>query len=203
MTKMNLETRNIDAIQPYEKNPRINEHAVQSVADSISAFGFRQPIVVDGDGVIIVGHTRWKAAQLLGLDSVPVIVAADLTPEQAKAYRLADNKTGELAEWDMELLPVELSELQACGEIDLTALGFNLDDLDDLLSGMDENEPDPQAVNGESSGGASQGAKYMRLDEFTIPLTDAEVDLLKTRLADYLDANGTLYGFIGEVFDVA
>jgi hypothetical protein len=201
MTKMNLETRKIDAIQPYEKNPRINEHAVAAVADSISAFGFRQPIVVDADGVIIVGHTRWKAAQLLGLDTVPVIVAADLTPEQAKAYRLADNKTGELAEWDMEILPVELSDLQQSGEIDLSALGFNLDELDKLLTG-ELDEEDSQSVTNPDHDGSGSGAKFMRLDEYTIPLTDEEVELLKARLADYLNANGTLYGFIAEAFHV-
>src|SRR5918995_1308258 len=106
---MEIELWPITGIRPYENNPRINDDAVDSVAASIREFGFRQPIVVDSDGVIICGHTRWKAAQKLGLEKVPVHVATDLTPEQIKAYRIADNQTASLAEWDQELLPLELA----------------------------------------------------------------------------------------------
>ena len=120
---MNIELRPLANIKPYEKNPRINNAAVEAVARSIRDFGFRQPIVIDGDGVIVVGHTRWKAAKKLGLDKVPVHVARELTPEQARAYRIADNKTGDLATWDLELLPDELAELQAL-DVDLSLLGF-------------------------------------------------------------------------------
>ncbi|HBJ38540.1 MAG TPA: chromosome partitioning protein ParB, partial [Planctomycetaceae bacterium] len=86
--------------RPYESNPRVNDKAVDAVAASIKEYGFSQPIVVDTYGVIIVGHTRLKAAQKLGLEYVPVVVACHLTPEQARAYRIADNKTAELADWD-------------------------------------------------------------------------------------------------------
>ena len=89
---MQIAFRAIDDIKPYEKNPRVNDAAVDSVARSLKEFGFRQPIVVDEHGVIVVGHTRWKAAQKLGLAKVPVHVAKDLTREQIKAYRIADNK---------------------------------------------------------------------------------------------------------------
>jgi ParB-like chromosome segregation protein Spo0J len=95
-------------ITPYSGNPRLNDDAVAAVAASIREFGFRQPIVVDAEGVIICGHTRWKAAQHLGLEKVPVHVAKDLTPEQIKAYRIADNQTAELAEWNYDPLPIEL-----------------------------------------------------------------------------------------------
>ena len=94
--------------------------------------GFRQPIVVDEDGVIIVGHTRYKAAKKLGLEKVPVHVAKGLTPAQVKAYRLADNKTSELAEWDYDLLPIELSQLGEM-DFDLDLIGFSQDDLAKLL----------------------------------------------------------------------
>lgn len=130
---MKIELRKVSAITPYESNPRVNDQSVDLVAKSIQEFGFRQPIVVDKDGVIVAGHTRWKAAQKAGLDLVPVHVAADLTTEQAKAYRLADNKLGELAEWDKELLPVEVKDLQAA-EYDLSLLGFSEDELASLLS---------------------------------------------------------------------
>lgn len=92
--KMKVFERNLDEIQPYEKNPRKNEAAVEPVAESLKEFGWQQPIVVDADGVIIAGHTRWKAAQRLGMKTAPVVIASDLSPEQVKAYRLADNKSG-------------------------------------------------------------------------------------------------------------
>jgi len=125
--------RPIDDLKPYDKNPRLNDGAVEAVAKSLREFGFRQPIVVDGDDVIIVGHTRWKAAKLLGLAQVPVHVADNLTPEQAKAYRIADNQTATIAEWDMELLPIELGELKAL-DFDMTLLGFDPDELIEAMA---------------------------------------------------------------------
>jgi len=143
---MKIELRPLAEIKPYEKNPRINDAAVEAVARSIREFGFRQPIVVDADGVIVVGHTRWKAAAKLGLDKVPVHVARELTPEQAKAYRIADNKTADLATWDLELLPGELAELQAL-DVDLSLLGFGEDELAELLDpGVKQGLTDPDDV---------------------------------------------------------
>src|SRR5262245_58214073 len=101
---MKVQLRNIWEIKPYAQNPRINDHAVAAVANSIREFGFRQAIVVDEEDVIIVGHTRYKAALKLGLQKVPIHVATGLTPAQVKAYRLADNKTAELADWDDDRL---------------------------------------------------------------------------------------------------
>lgn len=112
----------IKSIRPYEKNPRRNDEAVDAVAASIKEFGWQQPIVVDKDGVIIAGHTRYKAAKKLKCDTVPVVVADDLTEDQVKAYRLADNKTGELAEWDTALLGEELAEL---ADFDMSQFGFD------------------------------------------------------------------------------
>lgn len=112
--------KNIDDVIPYENNPRINDKAVEAVAASIKEFNFQNPIVIDTSNVIIAGHTRLKAAKLLGLDKVPCIVADDLTPEQIKAFRIADNKTAELAEWDFEKLEEELAEL--------AEMGFAMDD---------------------------------------------------------------------------
>jgi DNA modification methylase len=129
---MKVEMRKVSDIKPYEKNPRDNDAAVDAVARSIQEFGFRQPIVLDAEGVIIVGHTRWKAAQKLGLETVPVHVATDMTPAQIKAYRIADNKVAELAVWDMELLPIELSELRGM-DVDLAMLGFSGEELERML----------------------------------------------------------------------
>ncbi|MGQ9576403.1 MAG: ParB N-terminal domain-containing protein [Thermoguttaceae bacterium] len=143
---MKIELWEPGRIRPYDKNPRQNDQAVEAVARSIREYGFNQPIVVDVDGVIIVGHTRWKAAQKLGLEKVPVHVATDLTPEQVKAYRIADNKTAELAEWDYELLPIELGELQGMN-YDLGLLGFSAEELAKLLDpGVKEGLCDPDEV---------------------------------------------------------
>ena len=121
---MRVEERRLDQIQPYENNPRRNELAVEPVAESIAEFGWQQPIVVDADGVIIAGHTRWKAARRLGLETAPVIVASELSPEQVKAYRLADNKSGGVALWDDSLLNDELFGIQ---NIDMSLFGFDMD----------------------------------------------------------------------------
>lgn len=130
---MKIELRPLAEIKPYASNPRLNDAAVDAVAASLREFGFRQPIVVDADGVIICGHTRFKAAQKLGLEMVPVHVATDLTPAQIKAYRIADNKTSDLSDWDFDVLPTELLELQTL-DFDLGLLGFEPDELERLLN---------------------------------------------------------------------
>jgi ParB-like chromosome segregation protein Spo0J len=118
------------------------------VAASLSEFGFRQPIVVDEDGVIIAGHTRWKAATKLGLAKVPVHVATDLSPDQVRAYRLADNRTGEIAQWDLSILPIEINELRM-NEFDMDVLAFDEDELGQLLNaaqGVSEGLTDPDDI---------------------------------------------------------
>lgn len=116
--------KRLDEIFPYENNPRVNDGAVDAVANSIRDFGFLQPIVVDRDGIIIVGHTRYRAAAKLGLEEVPVVVAGDLSDKKAQAYRLADNKTGEISSWAFDKLMTELDALDQSG-IDLTPLRFH------------------------------------------------------------------------------
>jgi hypothetical protein len=143
---MNIELRKLSEIKLYKNNPRHNDDAVDAVAQSIREFGFRQPIVVDAEGVIVVGHTRYRAALKLGLEKVPVHVAIDLTPEQLKAYHIADNKTNELSDWNYDLLPIELGELQACN-YDLDLLGFDPDELAKLLDpGVKDGLCDPDEV---------------------------------------------------------
>jgi len=143
---MSVELRPLDAVRPYANNPRQNDDAVEAVAESIRRFGFRQPIVVDADGVIVAGHTRFRAAQRLGLATVPVHVATDLTPDEVRAYRLADNKTAELASWDDAMLSIELDALRGAG-IDWTLLGFDEEELAKLLAPAGtEGLTDPDAV---------------------------------------------------------
>jgi len=127
---------NVDELIPYNNNPRINDNAIGPVAESIKEFGFKVPVVIDENHVIICGHTRVLAAKSLNIKEVPCVVASDLSPEQIKAYRIADNKTGEIAEWNFELLPLELKDLQNMN-FDLSLLGFDADELDKLLNGED------------------------------------------------------------------
>ncbi len=122
--EMKVELWDISRLKPYPNNPRENESAVEPVARSIEEFGFQQPIVVDQEGTIIVGHTRVKAAKKLKLKKVPVVIADNLTPEQVKAYRLADNKTNELAQWNMEELKLELDNLKMNFAVDMADFGF-------------------------------------------------------------------------------
>ena len=126
---MKIVEKNIGDIFPYENNPRRNESAIEPVMKSIEQFGFKQPIVIDKDNVIIVGHTRWEAAQALGIKKVPCLVADDLSEEQVKAYRLADNKTAEFSSWDFA--PLE-EELEGISDIDMSEFGFDLTDINEL-----------------------------------------------------------------------
>lgn len=123
---MQIEEVNINELTPYSNNPRNNDSAVDAVAASIKEFGFKVPIIIDKDNVIVAGHTRLKAAQKIGLETVPCIKADDLTPEQLKAFRLADNKVSELASWDFDKLEEELTELDAL-DLDFNMSDFGFD----------------------------------------------------------------------------
>lgn len=138
---MNVIEKPINEVIPYEKNPRINDNAVPAVMKSIEEFGFKVPIVIDKNGTIVTGHTRLKAAKKLGMKTVPCIVADDLTPEQIKAFRLADNKVAEAAEWDMELLNEELD-----GIVDIDMSDFNFSDITDSPSSEDVVEDDGENI---------------------------------------------------------
>ena len=134
---MQVELMTVDELVPYAKNPRKNAPAVNYVANSIKEFGFRNPILIDENKVIIAGHTRLLAAKQLGIKRVPVIRVEDLTPEQVQAFRLADNKTGEFAEWDRSLLDEELADLR--GKLDMRDFGF----LDPRDQEIDEDDVPP------------------------------------------------------------
>ena len=150
---MEIKDLKITDLKPYEKNPRMNDNAVPYVANSIKEFGFKVPIIIDKKNVIVAGHTRYKAAQQLGLETVPCIIADDLTPKQIKAFRLADNKTAEKAEWETEFLSDELKELL---DVDMGAFGFEdvLDDLEEELEAQEDDyemelPEDPRAKTGQ------------------------------------------------------
>ena len=142
---MKIEERKLGDLKPYENNPRKNDEAVNAVVKSIEEFGFKNPIIIDKDDVIIAGHTRYKAAKKLGLEKVPTIKAEDLTPEQVKAFRLADNKVSEIAAWDMTALGEELKDIS---EIDMSDFGFDLslfEDDEELDEDVDEFEEEVES----------------------------------------------------------
>jgi len=144
---MNIELVDVAAVREYDNNPRIiSDSTVDAVAASIRQFGFRNPVLLDKDDVLIAGHTRLRAAKKLGMTQVPAMRANDLTPEQVRAYRIADNRLAELAEWDKTLLPLELEAIRAAGT-DLSLLGFDEESLAQLLdSGVQGGQTDPDAV---------------------------------------------------------
>jgi len=134
---MEIKMIKIEDLKPYENNPRNNDNAVEYVKNSIKKFGFKVPLVIDKNNVIVTGHTRYRASQELGLKEVPCIIADDLTEKQIKAFRIADNKTNDMAEWNDDLLSIELKDVME--DIDMTDFGFGDFELSML---MDDMEPD-------------------------------------------------------------
>ena len=133
--------KQVSALHPYERNPRKNRDAVKAVAASIEAFGFKVPIVVDSNCTIIAGHTRLMAAKQLGMKEVPCVIADDLSEDQIKAFRLADNRVGEMATWDQDLLPMELADIV----MPMTDFGFQTVSPDDFSTefALDDGEKKP------------------------------------------------------------
>ena len=141
---MKIVNKKVDDLIPYENNPRYNDEAVEYVANSIKEFGFKVPIIIDKNNVIVAGHTRYKASLELGLEEVPTIVADDLTEEQVKAFRLADNKVSEKAEWNFNMLDAELADL----DIDMEDFGFEKLDIneEDFGTGFNLKEGDREPI---------------------------------------------------------
>ena len=174
---MNIINMNITELKPYEKNPRINDNAVEYVANSIKEFGFKVPIVIDQNYVIVAGHTRLKAAKQLGLKEIPVIIADDLTPEQIKAFRLADNKTAEFATWDNDLLLGELMDLKT-ESFDMLPFGF----IDESES-YQEVEEDDYEINFPDEPISKYGDVY-KLGDHVLMCGDSTKEDVKTLMND-------------------
>lgn len=139
MKRLEIKYINIKDIKPYKKNPRKNEQAIPYVSESIKQFGFKNPIIIDKNNIIVCGHTRYRSAEKLGIKEIPCIYADDLTEEQVKAFRLADNKVSDYATWDNKLLLEELDDLQ---DLDIFT-GFEISD----IFGEELNEKDMNIVN--------------------------------------------------------
>lgn len=141
---MEIKMIKIEDLVPYENNPRNNDGAVEYVANSIKKFGFKVPLVIDKNNVIVTGHTRYKASKQLGLKEVPCIIADDLTEKQIQAFRIADNKTNDMAEWNDDLLAVELKDV--LGDIDMTDFGFGDFELSMLIDDMEPEKYDDDLI---------------------------------------------------------
>lgn len=166
---MNVKQMKTEELIPYENNPRFNEDAIDKVAESIKEFGFKVPIIIDSDNVIVTGHTRLLAAKELGMEQVPVIVADDLSDSQIKAFRLADNKVSEFSEWNFELMYKELDSL----DIDMGLFGFDEElpdiDIDDIF----EEETETVKVN------------KLKWNGGEIEINQSDNDTLTDKLTDY------------------
>ena len=171
---MEIINKSINELKPYEKNPRINDDAVKYVAKSIKEFGFKVPIIIDKNNVIVAGHTRYKASLELGLEEVPCIIADDLTDEQIKAFRLADNKVSEKAQWDFNLLDLELAEL----DLDMSDFGFDLG-IEDNDFGTEFELPDGDKSN---------------LEQITFTLANEQAELIKSALGMVKDEIKETFG---------
>lgn len=166
---------------PYEKNPRVNDYAVKKVLESIKEFGFNNPILVDTNKVIIAGHTRREASILAGLKEVPYIIATDLTKEQVKAYRIADNKLAELAVWDEKLLKAELFSLQEA-DFSLEVMGFTEMD---LITLFEEEEPEPEEKKPKEK---KTTLPMLRFGSNSVRITEDELVMLSNRYNEYVEA---------------
>lgn len=178
---MQIIEKKLADIKPYEKNPRRNDNAVDTVANSIKEFGFKVPIVIDKDNVIVCGHTRYKASKKLGLEIVPCVIADDLTEEQIKAYRLADNKVSELAEWDIDLLG---EELDGIFDIDMSYFSFDI------------SEEETAPINDEQLENTSNFEYTLKFGKTTVIMTEDEYNQLLDRYNEYSKENGVSFGFV-------
>ena len=180
---MKIVEKNINELVMYENNPRKNDEAVKYVANSIKEFGFKVPVIIDKNNVIVAGHTRIKAAKELKIDKIPCIIADDLTDEQIKAFRLADNKVAEFAEWDEELLE---KELDGIFNLDMEGLGFEEDyeDNDDFL------------INENNEKGQEKLDHILKIDKRKVFMTEEEYEMISEKLESYTEDHGVTFGFV-------
>ena len=168
---MEIITKKINEIKPYKNNPRKNDDAVEYVANSIKEFGFKNPVIIDKNNVIVAGHTRIKAAERLGIEEIPCIMADDLTDEQIKAFRLADNKVGEIAEWDFEMLDLELLDI----DMDMTDFGFELEEAEEETEVIeDDYDIEPPAEPKAKYGDIYQLGRHRLMCGNSTSITDVE-----------------------------
>lgn len=194
---MNIVKLKVSDLIPYINNPRNNENAVDKVASSIKEFGFKVPIVIDKNNVVVNGHTRLLASKKLGLEEVPCIIADDLTDAQIKAFRIVDNKTSEYATWDKELLRVELDMLE---EMDFDLETVNIDYSDFVGMDIDLDNIDlPNELELERTEQGNVMLKNLKFGSYDITLSDEEFKMLTVLVERYIEKTGVLQGFIQDL----
>lgn len=192
---MKVQDKKLSEIRPYEGNPRNNEKAIDRVAESVRQFGPRQPIVVDKDGVIIAGHTRYHAALKLGLETFPVHVAKDLTADQARLYRIVDNRSAEFSEWDFAKVRAELAEMfpaETDEVLDLTSLGLmgiTVEQWPELTV------PDFESLETDADKSSGVRSNLLAVGKYRIAMTDAEESAFVETVLKYTEESGTMFGF--------
>lgn len=179
---MEIILKRLNELKPYDKNPRRNDEAVEYVANSIKEFGFKVPIIIDSNNTIVTGHTRYKASIELGLDEVPCIIADDLTEEQIKSFRIADNKVSEIAEWDNDILAIEMDDIM---EFDMSEFGF-----------MDNEDEEIEPINDEDIENTQRIENVLKFGKVQVVMTDDEFEKLNEKFNDYVDENGVSFGFV-------
>lgn len=185
---MEIVNKKLEELKPYEKNPRQNDDAVEYVANSIKQFGFKVPLVIDKNNVIVAGHTRYKASKQLGLKEVPCIVADDLTPAQIKAFRIAENKTNDLASWDDDLLGEELKDI--LDDIDMKDFGFGDFELSMLTDDMEPDGYDDELIK-QYSNNADEFLSNKRV--IITYKTNEETEFLKNLIKEDKEELGVVY----------
>jgi len=185
--EINIVYKNVEELIPYVNNPRDNAEAVDAVASSIKNFGFKVPIVVDKGNEIVTGHTRLLAAKKLDMEKVPVIIADDLSEAEVKAFRLADNKVGELADWDWSLLDSEFEELKEM------ELDFDMEDFGFSKNSFDEDEM--LSINDDGLKSETTFENTLRFGTKKIVIDDDELDMLIEKLDQYVEEVGVTFGF--------
>lgn len=185
---MEIINKRLEDLKPYENNPRFNDDAVEYVANSIRQFGFKVPIIIDKNNVIVAGHTRYKASLELGLEEVPCIVADDLTPTQIKAFRIAENKTNDLASWNDDLLGEELKDI--LDDIDMTDFGFGDFELSMLTDDMEPDGYDDELIK-QYSNNAEEFLTNKRV--IITYKTDEETEFLKNLIKEDKEELGVVY----------
>ena len=185
---MEIINKKIEELKPYENNPRNNEGAIDYVANSIKKFGFKVPLVIDKNNVIVTGHTRYQACKKLGITEVPCIIADDLNEKQIKAFRIADNKTNDMAEWNDDLLTIELKDV--LDEIDMTDFGFGDFELSMLMDDMEPESYDEDLIS-KYSDGADEFLANKRI--IITYRTDEETEFIKNLIKEDEEELGVVY----------
>lgn len=185
---MEIVNKKIEELIPYENNPRNNDNAIEYVKNSIKKFGFKVPLVIDKNNVIVTGHTRYKASKELGLKEVPCIIADDLTDKQIQAFRIADNKTNDMAEWNDDLLAIELKDV--LDDIDMTDFGFGDFELSMLMDDMEPEKYDDDLIKEYSSNSDEFLANKRIIITYR---TDEETEFLKNLIREDGEELGVVY----------